>query len=302
MRTLRYLHLDVFTSTPFEGNQLAVFPEPGDLSGAQMQVLTREMNFSESTFILPAAGGGDIRMRIFTPGGELPIAGHPTIGSTFALALEGVIAAGRRDFVFELGVGPTPVSLEWQGSDLSFAWMTQPQPTFGPTIGDRAAVARAIGIQPSDLVEHLPVQLVSCGVPYVLVPLASRTAVDAVTVDRHAFASCCRSAGIEETPGFFFTTDGASAGETTYSRMIAFGFGIPEDPATGSAAGPLGCYLLRHGVVTPDEAAAMVNLQGVAMGRPSRIHIAIEGDADRITRVRVGGQAVLVGRGELLVS
>lgn len=301
MPTLRYLHLDVFTATRFEGNQLAVFPEPGDLAGEQMQVIAREMNFSESTFILPSEGGGDVKMRIFTPGEELPIAGHPTIGSTFALAFEGVVAAGRRDFVFELGVGPTPVSLQWQGDSLSFAWMTMPLPAFGATIDDRAALARAMGVDPGDLADGLPAQLVSCGVPYVLVPMASRRAVDAVSIERQAFARCCRAAGIDETPVFFFTTGSGSAEATAYSRMIAPAFGIAEDPATGSASGPLGCYLVQHGVVAPGRAGAMVSLQGAAMGRPSRIHISIEGEPDRITRVRVGGTSVLVGRGELTI-
>jgi trans-2,3-dihydro-3-hydroxyanthranilate isomerase len=300
-RSIRYLHLDVFTASPFEGNQLAVFPAPGDLTGEQMQVIAREMNFSESTFILPAEGDGDVRMRIFTPGSELPIAGHPTIGSTFALVIEGVIAPGRRDFVFELGVGPTPVTLDWDGDALSFAWMTMPLPTFGATIENRGALARAMGVAPEDLAGGLPAQLVSCGVPYVLVPMTSRAAVDAVSIERQAFARCCREAGIDETPVFFFTTDGGTPGETAYSRMVAPAFGIAEDPATGSASGPLGCYLVQHGVVTADRANAIVSLQGVGMGRPSRIHIAIDGDAGRITRVRVGGQAVLVGRGELTV-
>ena len=300
-RSIRYLHLDVFTASAFEGNQLAVFPEPGDLTGGQMQVIAREMNFSESTFILPAENDGDVKMRIFTPGSELPIAGHPTIGSTFAMVIEKVIAAGRRDFVFELGVGPTPVTLDWEGDTLAFAWMTMPPPTFGATIEDRSALARAMGVEPRDLADGLPAQLVSCGVPYVLVPMASRAAVDAVSIERQALARCCRDAGIDETPVFFFTTEGASGDETAYSRMIAPAFGIAEDPATGSASGPLGCYLVQHGVVTADRANAMVSRQGVAMGRPSRIHIAVDGDAGRITRVRVGGQAVLVGRGELTV-
>lgn len=302
MRSVRYLHLDVFTSRPFEGNQLAVFPEPGALTGEQMQTVAREMNFSESTFVLPAGGGGDVRMRIFTPGSELPIAGHPTIGSTFALAIEGVIATGRRDFVFELGVGPTPVTLEWEDRTLAFAWMSMPLPTFGATIEDRDALARAMGVEPGDLARGLPAQLVSCGVPYVLVPMVSRAAVDAVSIERQAFARCCRDAGLEETPAFFFTTAGASGDETVYSRMIAPAFGIAEDPATGSASGPLGCYLVQHGVVTADRADALVSLQGVAMGRPSRIHIAIDGAPGAITGVRVGGQAVLVGRGELTIE
>jgi trans-2,3-dihydro-3-hydroxyanthranilate isomerase len=142
----------------------------------------------------------------------------------------------------------------------------------------------------------LPVQVVSCGVPFVIVALASRQAVDAVQADRRALASCLSGAGIDELPVFVFTTQGD---ETTYSRMLAPGFGIVEDPATGSAAGPLGCYLVRNGVASMDAARAMLNAQGVAMKRPSRIHISIDSDSHRITRVRVGGQAVLVGTGEI---
>jgi trans-2,3-dihydro-3-hydroxyanthranilate isomerase len=302
MPPLRYLHLDVFTDRPFEGNQLAVFPEPGALDTAMMQTITREMNFSECTFIFPPERGGDIKMRIFTPGEELPMAGHPTIGSTFALAAEGVIARGRPGFVFELGIGPTPVSLEWNGDALSFAWMTQQLPTFGGAIKDRVALATAIGLSDSDLPKGLPAEVVSCGVPFLFVPVASRQAVDAVSVDRKALARCCREAGIEVLPAFFFTSDGdrePGTAHTVYSRMLAPGFGIAEDPATGGASGPLGCYLLHHQVVTPDAARNIVSLQGFAMLRPSRIHISIDSTDGTITRVRVGGRSVMVGLGQL---
>jgi trans-2,3-dihydro-3-hydroxyanthranilate isomerase len=299
----RFLHLDVFTSTPFEGNQLAVFPEPDGLSAAQMQRIANEMAFSESTFVFPREGAGDVRMRIFTPGAELPMAGHPTIGTTFALALEGSIARGRESFVFELGVGPTPVSLEWNAAGLSFAWMEQKPPAFGSVIADRGAVAAAVGAAPNDLIPGLPVQVVSCGVPFLFVPLATRAAVDAVAIDRKAMARCFQTAGIDELPVFFFTPDrtGADDDATVYSRMLAPSFGIVEDPATGGASGPLASYLLHHRLVSRDVAASMISSQGVAMGRPSRIHMSLESDGDRITRVRVGGQSVLVGRGELNV-
>ncbi len=309
MPSLRYLHLDVFTSSPFEGNQLAVFLEPAGLDAAMMQRITREMNFSECTFIFPPERGGDVKMRIFTPGEELPMAGHPTIGTTFALAAEGVIARGRTDWVFELGVGPTPVSLEWKGDTLSFAWMTQLRPTFGGAVADRQSLATAIGLREADLAGKLPVQVVSCGVPFLFVPLRSRRAVDAVTVDSKALARCCRDAGIDERaralPAFFFTTDGEAdpaAAQTVYSRMLAAGLGIAEDPATGGASGPLGCYLLHHEVVSPEAARNIVSLQGVAMLRPSRIHISIESSGGAITRVRIGGHSVLVGTGELLID
>jgi trans-2,3-dihydro-3-hydroxyanthranilate isomerase len=297
----RYLHVDVFTDTRFEGNQLAVFPEPKGLTTEQMQRIANEMNFSESTFIFPPEGPGDVRMRIFTPGSELPMAGHPTIGSTFALALEGTIAPGRDRFVFELGVGPIPVSLQWNGDALSFAWMTQLLPTFGATLADRAAFARSLAVSADDLVDGRPVQIVSCGVPFLFAPLRTRAAVDSVAIDRAAFKRICGEANLEEQPVFLFTTDtDGGTGETVYSRMLAPGFGITEDPATGGASGPLGCYLLRYGMVPADAARAMVSLQGVAMGRPSRIHIAIDSTDGAITGVRVGGTSVLVGRGEVL--
>ena len=297
---LNYLHLDVFTDTPLEGNQLAVFHQPPlNLEPALMRRIAAEMNFSESTFVFPAQAGGDIRMRIFTPSEELPMAGHPTIGTTFALAAEGVIAAGRPDFVFELGVGPTPVSLEWKDGQLDFAWMTQKLPAFGAEV-DARLLASALGLEAGDM-KGTPAQTISCGVPFLFVALASREAVDRVSIDRRAYASGCRSAGIDELPVFLFTTErGSGAGdEAVYSRMLAPAFGIAEDPATGGASGPLGCYLVRHGLLDAEAARSFVSRQGVAMGRPSRIAISIDTVGGTITRVRVGGRAVLVGRGEL---
>jgi trans-2,3-dihydro-3-hydroxyanthranilate isomerase len=302
---MRYLHLDVFTNRVLEGNQLAVFPEPGGLDTAMMQAITREMNFSECTFIFPPTGNGDIKMRIFTPGEELPMAGHPTIGSTFALAAEGTIARGRTDFVFELGVGPTPVSLDWRDGKLEFAWMTQQLPKFGGVIGDRKAFAGAIGLDPADLPGDFPIQVVSCGVPFIFARLATRQAVDAVSIDQRAFIRCCRDAGVEALPTFFFTTEGkqeADAAQTVFSRMLAPTFGIVEDPATGGASGPLGCYLLHYGIVRADAARNIVSLQGVQMKRPSRIHISIDSTNGEIKRVRVGGQSVMVGHGELTIA
>jgi trans-2,3-dihydro-3-hydroxyanthranilate isomerase len=299
---VRYLHLDVFTDTPFEGNQLAVYPEPPrDIAAQRMQRIAAEMNFSETTFVFPREQSGDVKMRIFTPGSELPMAGHPTIGSTFALAAEGVIEPGRAEFVFELGVGPIPVSLEWEDRGLSFAWMTQPLPSFEEELRDRDAFLAATGLSAADLLD-LPIEVVSCGVPFLFAPLASRDAVDRIVIDRRALARACREAGRNELPVFFFTLDrtGAAGEETVYSRMLAPAFGIAEDPATGSASGPLGCYMLYHGMVEAAAARSLLSLQGALMGRPSRIHISIDSDDDTITRVRVGGKSVLVAEGRLL--
>lgn len=303
MRTFRYLHLDVFTNRPFEGNQLAVFPDPAGLTTEEMQRIAREMNFSESTFIFPReTPDTDIRMRIFTPGEELPMAGHPTIGSAFALVTEGTIAKRQERFVFGLGVGPTPVTLEWNGDELDFAWMTQKLPAFEGRITDRSALAASLGLDPANLVERAPVEVVSCGLPYLFAPVASRAAVDRVAMNRPAYAACCKAAGLAERPLFLFTLDGGDPErESIYSRMLAPGFGITEDPATGSASGPLGCYLAAHRLLSPERLTHFVSLQGAAMQRPSRIHISIGVEGDRITSVRVGGRSVLVGTGTLEV-
>jgi trans-2,3-dihydro-3-hydroxyanthranilate isomerase len=300
MAQYRYLHYDVFTDLPFEGNQLAVFPEPAGLSTEQMQTITREMNFSECTFIFPPeTPGTNVRMRIFTPGEELPMAGHPTIGSTFALVKEGVIKPGQDGFVFGLNVGPTPVSLEWKGDTLDFAWMTQKNPQFGREIKDRAAFAAALGLDATHLADA-PAQEVSCGTPFLFAALASRAAVDSVSLDVKGYAAVCKASGLAALPLFFFTTERASAGdELIYSRMLAPGFGIAEDPATGGASGPLGCCLFKYGLVPRESLTHLVSLQGVKMRRPSRIHISIDATGEEITRVRVGGRSVLVGDGRL---
>ena len=300
---MRYLHLDVFTDTPFEGNQLAVYPDPAPgLSAERMQRIANEMKFSETTFVLPRERGGDVRMRIFTPHSELPMAGHPTIGTTFALAGLGVIAQGRRAFVFECGIGPVPVELEWDEHGLSFAWMTQPPPSFGPDIAARHELAAAIGLDPGSFA-GFPIQVVSCGVPFLFVPIRTRADVDQVTIDQRAFTRVVNASRLEALPSFFFTMDrtNASGDESVYSRMLAPALGIEEDPATGGASGPLGCYLVRHGLVPPDRARSIVSLQGVAMKRPSRVHISIETRDSEISRVRVGGKSVLVAEGHLHV-
>jgi trans-2,3-dihydro-3-hydroxyanthranilate isomerase len=303
-RSYRYLHYDVFTDHLFGGNQLAVFLDGRGLSSETMQAIAKEMNFSESTFVLPAAEAGtDVRMRIFTPGEELPMAGHPTIGSTFALARSGAIEAGRDRFVFGLGIGPVPVALVWRGADLSFAWMTQPNPTFGEPLAKPFAAAAVLGL--SDLAvagTGLPVQVVSCGVPYLFVPLTTRAAVDSASLQRDRFDRLREETKTQAHGVFLFSTQPGKDKATVYSRMFAPDLGIGEDPATGSASGPLGCYLVRHNVVPPEKAGAMLSLQGAKMGRPSHVHIAIEGTGEAITSVRVGGEAVLAGEGTLYVA
>jgi len=299
----RYLHLDVFTDRAFGGNQLAVFTSPLGLSTDEMQAITREMNFSECTFVFePESAGTDHRVRIFTPGKELPMAGHPTIGTAFALAEDGIVSPGRARVVFGEGVGPVPVDLVWEGGRLSFAWMTQLRPAFGEPLAAIEAVAAALGVETAAIRSTgVPVQEVSCGVPFLMVPLATRAAVDAASLDRAGLDRLRRAVGTGTAEVFLFSTEQTGDLVTAYSRMFAPWLGVAEDPATGAASGPLGSYLVRHGLVPPSSADRIVSLQGVKMGRPSRIHIAIDLADGEITRVRVGGQSVLVGEGAIRI-
>jgi trans-2,3-dihydro-3-hydroxyanthranilate isomerase len=296
----RYLQYDVFTDQPLAGNQLAVFTDTAGVTTEQMQAMTRETKFSECTFVQPAEiAGTDVRLRIFGPASELQFAGHPVIGSTFALADDGVIAPGRKEFTFGLGIGPTLVELEWgTGADqgrLKFAWMTQQKPVFGPTLNAPGPLTAALGLDASALRPGVLPQEVNCGSPFFMVPLVSRAAVDQAVVDIRAAAAMFEAAKITRRGLFIFSTEPGADGATCYSRMM----GANEDPATGSASGPLGCYLVKNGLVSADKAGSIVSAQGVKMGRPSRIHIKIDQAGGEISRVRVGGTSVLVGEGRL---
>lgn len=304
MRRYRYIHLDVFTEHLFGGNQLAVFVEADGLSADLMQSIAKEMNFSESTFVLPPERPDtDIRLRIFTPADELPMAGHPTIGTAFALAHCGRIVSGQTQTVFEEGIGPVTVALEWRAA-LSFAWMTQKLPMFGPRLDRSELAARAIGLAADALMPGLPVEQVSCGVPFLFVPLSSRAAVDRAEADGQAMRELARAMGREKVEVFLFSTEAGRDDATAYSRMFAPGLGITEDPATGSASGPLGAYLVTHGVVRPERARSIISLQGARMGRPSHLHIdiGVAPDGRTITHVKVGGQAVVAGEGEIYIG
>jgi trans-2,3-dihydro-3-hydroxyanthranilate isomerase len=301
VRHYPYAHLDVFTEQPLTGNQLAVFLEPAGLTAEEMLGLTREMGFSETTFVFPAAAPGtDFRVRIFAlnVNREIEVAGHPTIGTVFALARRGLIEPGCRRVVLALGIGPTPVELEWDGSRLTFAWMAQRRPEFGSTLTDVAAVAGALGIEVDDIgPTRLPIQQVSCGAPFLLVPVATRAAVDRAMLDRAAMARLLEAAGLARRGVFVFSLEPGDDGATAYSRM--FGFGVVEDPATGNASGPLGAYLVHHEVIPLERAGHLVSRQGVKMGRPSEVHIAVAASPAGITGVRIGGSAVLVAEGTL---
>jgi trans-2,3-dihydro-3-hydroxyanthranilate isomerase len=304
MRRLRYHLVDVFTDRQFGGNPLAVFTEGAGLSTETMQLIAKEMNLSETTFVLPPAdAANNFHVRIFTPGSELPMAGHPTVGTTFILARERMIETlnSERSSVasvvrLEEGVGLIPVEITWSEGAADFIEMSQPLPTFGAVFDDKRALASVLSLAASDVHPSLPCQVVSCGVPFLFVPLASLNA---------ARRARPRLDLIEKVlPGFppeifVFTTETEFAASGVHSRMFAPGLGITEDPATGSANGPLGCYLVRHNVIASETQLDTTSEQGIEMGRPSFLRIRIDHSGDEITGVRVGGRCRYVGGGHL---
>jgi trans-2,3-dihydro-3-hydroxyanthranilate isomerase len=302
-RNFRYAQVDVFTDRSLTGNQLAVFLDPKDLSADEMMAITREMGFSETTFVFPAeVPGTDFRVRIFglNVNGELPVAGHPTIGTVFALASKGLIAPGRRRVVLGLGIGPTAVDLTWNGSRLVFVWMQVREPEFRGTLTDITAAAAALHIEANDILRTgLPIQEVSCGAPFLIVPVATRAAVDRAELDRMAMGRLLDRAGLARRGIFIFSPEPAADRATIYSRVL--GFGVVEDPATGNASGPAGSYLVHYHVVPPERATDMISRQGVKMGRPSEVHIDVRASDDIVKSVRIGGAAVLTAEGVLTI-
>ncbi|HWS56175.1 MAG TPA: PhzF family phenazine biosynthesis protein [Pyrinomonadaceae bacterium] len=304
MRRLLYHRVDVFTDRAFGGNPLAVFPNGRGLPAETMQAIAKEFNLSEVTFVLPPEDAAcDHRVRIFTPGNELPMAGHPTVGTAFVLAREHVIEPDEgRDHLrvtFQEGVGPVPVRVEFTDGRPVYAEMSQPLPRFGPRLEDRRAVAAMLSLAAEDVDDALPVEVVSCGVPFLYVPLRG---LDAARRARP------RAELIEQAAGggvplelFVFTREVEQEGSTVHSRMFAPGLGITEDPATGAASGPLGSYLVRHGLVPRQATAVVVSEQGLEMGRPSFVRISIDRDGEEITGVRVGGRCHYMGEGFLEV-
>jgi trans-2,3-dihydro-3-hydroxyanthranilate isomerase len=278
MPTFRYVIADVFTDRPLEGNQLAVFTDAREIPEEQLQPLAREINFSETVFVYQPEGAGHARIRIFTPSDELPFAGHPVLGTAFVLAGPLQLVEIR----LETGAGVIPVTLERDGARIVFGRMSQPIPSIEPFAEDEA-LFEALGVERSEL----PVELYDLGVRYVYVALASEEGVSRLRPNLDALVELTGSVGVS-----------CFAGEGTRwkTRMFAPADGVPEDPATGSAAGPLACHLARHSRIPFGE--EIVISQGVEVGRPSTLFARVEGSLERIEKVEVGGSAVVVARGE----
>ncbi len=275
-----YVVADVFTETPLEGNPVAVFLDAEGIPAERMQRIARELNLSETTFVLPAERDGDVRVRIFTPVNELPFAGHPTLGTAVVLGAE----SGRDSLLMETAMGTIPFELHRDGDRVRSAGMVQPTPTWDKYEGAVELLA-ALGIECSTL----PVEIYRNGPRHVYVGLESVAALSAVRPDQRALADHLDLA----------TNCFAGQGSHWRMRMFSPAYGVAEDAATGSAAGPLAVHLARHGLVGFDQRIEI--LQGVEIGRPSTMYATAAGTGDDIHRVEVSGSVVIVGRGTLYV-
>ena len=279
MTRYEYQIVDVFTDKAFGGNPLAVFREPAKLDAGTMQAIAKELHLSETTFVLPpSSGAADHRVRIFTPDAELPFAGHPTIGTAFVLS-EGKDGTTR----LEEGVGVIRVTVR-EG----FVQMEQPLPSFSGTTISRKAAADALGLAVEEVRSDVPIQMGSSGVPFLFVPLSNMKAV------RRA-----RRPGGLDASVYVFAMSAERSGSHVHGRMFDQGLGIGEDPATGSAQGPLGAYLVAHELVQVAPTTRIRSEQGFEIGRPSILEIEVDRTGAAVTAVRVGGRCVPMGGGWL---
>jgi trans-2,3-dihydro-3-hydroxyanthranilate isomerase len=288
---LPFVQLDVFTAQPLEGNPLAVFPDATGLSDSEMQAIAREMNLSETTFIFPRDAATErergIRVRIFTVQEELPFAGHPTLGTAFALRG----GNGASEIKLDLNVGTIPVRFENAPGQPPFGEMTQADPVFGE-IHDRRKIADVTGIPLEDIDPELPIQTVSTGVPFTVLPLRSLEAASRLAINQQRSSEYLNASGGK----FFFcvTRQTVDPAARLHARMLFYN---GEDPATGSASGCAAAWMVRHEVAQSDERVLIE--QGVEMKRPSRIFVRASRRNDGVVNVRVGGNVVEVLRGEI---
>lgn len=284
-RAYRYSVVDVFTKAPLEGNPVAVFLEGDDLSDREMQAIARELNLSETVFVFPPSRADCVaRLRIFTPAAEMPFAGHPTLGTVCALVRAERIPPAPCTFALEENVGAVAIRLE--RADPFEAWLRTPPITLGPAF-EGGACARALGLEPSDLLTGYPVEAGTAGPWFLYVPLSDRVAVDRAFLDPAALLRAVGGHPAGSAAFVFTPVDGG-----VYARMFARELGVTEDPATGSATGPLGAYLVKHGLLAARDGERFTNEQGVKMGRRSLLHGIVRMRGAELDTIEVGGSAV----------
>jgi trans-2,3-dihydro-3-hydroxyanthranilate isomerase len=292
-RTLAMTQWDVFSSTPLEGNSLAVFSDARGLTDPEMQALAKEMNLSETTFIFPRDAATErergVRVRIFTVQEELPFAGHPTLGTAFALR----VGSTNKTIVLDLNVGKVPVAFEDAPGQPTFAEMTQVDPVFGIQ-HEREAVAKAVGLSLDDFDSSLPIETISTGMPFTITPLKSLAVIQRLRVDLQRAEEYLQRTGGKFL--YFVTRETVDSAARLHARMLFYN---GEDPATGSAAGCAAAWMVAHGVAEPDHRVRIE--QGIEMQRPSRIFVRASKRDNRVVNVRVGGNAIEVIRGEVFL-
>jgi trans-2,3-dihydro-3-hydroxyanthranilate isomerase len=304
-RSLKFYQADVFSTQPFGGNPVAVFPEAQGLTDDQLQQIAREMNLSETVFVFPPTDPAAIvRLRIFTPTQEIPFAGHPVVGTFYVLAQLGMVATPEpvTRVVQECNIGLFPVELHVRDGHVFRVVMTQPEPQFLGTVEgteDLYKVASALGLSKHVISDtKWPIEVVSTGLPVMIVPVRTLTAVRSIRPDASAITELCGRFGANGL--MTFTTVTVEPSATVHARMFAPAIGILEDPATGSASGALGAYLVQNGVVDVGPMTELIVEQGYEMERPSNILVRVESDDDAIQSVKVGGQVVMVVEGTLV--
>ncbi len=303
-RTLKFYQADVFTDRPFGGNPVAVFPDAEGLTDRQLQHIAREMNLSETVFVLaPTNPAAAVKLRIFTPSQEVPFAGHPVLGTFFVLAkLERLgEKRGTARYVYECNLGSFTIEVQVREGEILQVVMWQPRPQFLGTIHDvedLVEVANALGLSKTQITQtRFPVEVVSTGLPIIIVPIRTLTGVRSIVPNITAINELCARHGAKGLMAF--TTMTVEEASAVHTRMFAPLIGVPEDPATGSASGALGAYLVHNGVVEVGPTTEILAEQGYELERPSRILIQVESDDDAIQEVKVGGQAVMVVEGTL---
>lgn len=301
---LKFYQADVFTSLPFGGNPVAVFPEAQGLDDDQLQQIAREMNLSETVFVLPPTDpAAVVRLRIFTPTQEIPFAGHPVLGTFYVLAQLGLIAItdGVTRVMQECNIGLFPVEIHAQEGLITRVVMTQPKPLFLGSVeesDDLFDIAKALGLSKNQIVDtKCPVMVVSTGLPVLIVPVRTLTAVRSIVPDAAAIVELCGRLGANGI--MVFTTVTVEPYAAVHTRMFAPSIGILEDPATGSASGAMGAYLVHNGLVEVGPMTELIVEQGYEIARPSRILVQVESEDDAIQTVKVGGQCVMVVKGTL---
>ncbi|MEK9139957.1 MAG: PhzF family phenazine biosynthesis protein [Nitrospirota bacterium] len=300
-RSLKFYQADVFTSQPFGGNPVAVFPDADGLADNELQQIAREMNLSETVFVFPPTDPAAVaRLRIFTPTQEIPFAGHPVLGTFYVLAQLGRIATQEQvtHVTQECNIGLFSVELHVEQSRVARVVMSQPKPEFLDPIDDVYLVGGALGLPKHVIADRKwPLQVVSTGLPVLIVPVRTLTAVRSISPDASAIINVCERFGANGI--MVFTTVTVESFASVHARMFAPKIGILEDPATGSAGGALGAYLVQNGVVEVGPRTDILIEQGYEIDRPSRILVQVESDDDVIQGVKVGGHCVMVVEGTL---